>query len=93
MRFDTPIEVTEETGSTESEARRCGTKLSQTGSTIAKTLSTTETIDCEEILKEAQTIRRNRQGDGATNVVSGNFYHELNFTVHCEAHSFSLKLY
>ena len=39
MRFDTPIEITEESGSTEEEARRFGTKLTKQGSTMAKTLS------------------------------------------------------
>ena len=70
MRFNTPIEVTENTGSTPEEARRCGSKLLVGGSTIVKTLSSTDTIDCEEVLKEAQEIKRRAQ-QNQPNVVSG----------------------
>ena len=73
MRFDTPIEVTEDSGSTAEEAKRCGSKLAKTGSTLAKTLSTTETIDVVDLLQEAQDIRRKRDGEAPDNVVSGAF--------------------
>ena len=71
MRFDTPIEVTEESGSTAEEAKRCGSKLTDSGSVIAKTLSTNETIDVVDLLQEAQQIRKKRDVD-TENVVSGN---------------------
>ena len=71
MRFDTPIEITEGSGSTEEEARRCGTKLTKQGSTMAKTLSTDETIDCEEVLREAQAIRKRREAQDLLQIVAG----------------------
>ena len=74
MRFDTPIEVTEDSASL-AEANRCGTQLVNEGSTIARTLSTTETIDCEKVLHEAQAIRQKRKQDVNAQVVSG--------TIHC----------
>ena len=71
MRFDTPIEVTEDSGASQTEAKRCGSKLSSEASTLAKTLSTTEIIDVEEVLKEAQEIRKLRKDNEPVNVVSG----------------------
>ena len=71
MRFDTPIEVTEDTGSCPADAKRCGSTLTKEGSTMAKTLSTTETIDVEEVLAEAQAIRKRRKNADVTHEVSG----------------------
>ena len=83
MRFDTPIEVTEDTGSTETQAKCCGSKLLEAGSTIARTLSTTEVIDCEEVLKEAQAIREKRKNKEHDNVVSGNYILNVNAVSNC----------
>ena len=69
-RFDTPIEVTEECAS-QTEAQRCGTTLTKGASTIAKTLSTDETIDCEEVLREAQAIRKRREADTRPEITTG----------------------
>ena len=71
MRFDTPIEVTEDTGFSPEEAKRCGSAVNKQGSTIAKTLSTTEIIDVEEVLAEAQAIRKKRKNVEIANEVSG----------------------
>ena len=71
MQFDTPIEVTEESGSSDSDAKQCGTKLVKEGSTIAKTLSTTEIIDVEEVLKEAQEIRKKCKENPESTIVTG----------------------
>lgn len=71
MRFDTPIEVTEDTGATHSDARRCGATIADKGSTIAKTLSTTETIDVEEVLEEAREIRQRCKDNETPAVVTG----------------------
>ena len=71
VRFDTPIEVTEGTGASHADAKHCGSRITGKGSTMAKTLSTNETIDVEEILHEAQEIRKNCQGNEAPSVVSG----------------------
>ena len=73
MCFNTPIEVTEDTGSSQAEAKRCGTKVARQGSTVAKTLSTTETVDTDEILQEALKIRRKRKEayKQSENVITG----------------------
>ena len=73
LRFDTEIKMTQDSGSSQAEARRCGTKMRKEGSTIAKTLPTTEVVDCQEILEDARRIREARQGKEPPNVVSGNF--------------------
>ena len=78
-RFDTPIEVTQECGSSQSEAQRCGTVLTKQGSTMAKTLSTDEIIDCDEVLREAQAIRKHREADTLQEIVTGNFLNTLIF--------------
>ena len=69
-RFDTPIEVTDDCAS-QAEAQRCGTTLAKGGSTITKTLSTDETIDCEEVLREAQAIRKRREADTCAEIITG----------------------
>ena len=71
MRFDTPIKVTEDSGASQSDARRCGTNLVTEWSTLSRTLSTTEVIDCEEVLCKAQAIRQKRKIDQAPEIVTG----------------------
>ena len=71
MTFDTPIEVTEDC-CTEAEAKCCGTKLSSKTSAMAKTLSSNETVDAQDVLEEALEIRRLRkQIEEKDNEVSG----------------------
>ena len=73
--------MTEESGTTHTEAHRCGSMLSKSGSTIAKTLSTNEVIDCQEVLQEGQAIRVQRASNETANVVSGkNFNANVTFT-------------
>ena len=61
MSFDTPIDIPEDTGATTTDAKRCGSKLSKKSSSIAKTLSTTDTIDVQDIFEEAREIRALRE--------------------------------
>ena len=71
MRFDTPIEVTEDTGMSTADAKRCGSKLMKQGSAIAHTLSTTDIIDCDDVLREAQEIRKKCANAEVSQVISG----------------------
>ena len=73
MRFNTPIEVTQDTGATKDEAKCCGAEVCEGGSTIVKTLSTTEIIDVEEVLHKAREIRKRGADSEAPPVVSGNY--------------------
>ena len=77
-RFTTPIEVTEDTTVSPGDARHCVTTLTAQGSTLAKTLSTDETIDCEEVLKEAQAIRNRREANKQPEVVTSKCIYEMN---------------
>ena len=38
---------------------------------MAKTLSTDETVDCEEVLREAQAIRKRREAQDLPQIVAG----------------------
>ena len=78
-KFDTPIEITDEAGCSQSDAQRCGTVLTKEGSTMAKTLSTDEIIDCDEVLREAQAIRKCREAETIQEIVTGNFEISMKF--------------